>query len=234
MSTDNPYTSPGRQPIAAPPRVNASSQPSGFMAICVIMTILGVMGTLGSVLGIVGLIAAPALQSLAEARKPGQPQAQHDLEVEMQREIAQVTDHWRPFTFAIVTVHLLVSIAILTGAIFCMRRNPTGLGLLSYGSMAAIGYEVINVGVQIVVNMQTYPITARFLQKTVENAPGNAPPEMAKMMGTTMQAVMWMTIGFLIFWTVAKLIADVATILFLQKPEFQQYVGKQAERTSAD
>lgn len=229
MSTDNPYTSPGRQPLAAPPRVSSTSQPSGFMAICVIMTILGVMGTLGSVLGIIGLIAAPALQSLAEAHKPGQPQAQHDLEVEMQREIAQVTEHWRPFSFLIIGVHLLISIAVLTGAIFCMRRNPTGIALLSYGSMAAIGYEVINMGVQIAVNMATYPITARFLQKTVENAPGNAPPEMAKMMGTTMQAVMWMTIGFLVLWTLAKLVAEVIAIRFMQKPEVQQYVGYQAE-----
>jgi hypothetical protein len=227
MSSDNPYNSPGEPPVAAlPPRTTSSGQPSGFMAICVIAIILGGMGTLASLMGVIGLIAAPAIQSLATARQPGQPQAMHDLNVEMQREIAEVTDHWKPFSFAIVTVHLLVSAGMLLGAIFCIRRNPTGIPLLSYSTMAAIGYEGLNLLMQIVVQMETFPITSRYVQRIMEATPGNnAPPEMGKFMANAMVAGMWVTIGILVFWTLAKVVFDVIAIRYMSREDVRGKAG---------
>jgi hypothetical protein len=229
MSTDNPYVSPGNEvpvPRVVAPPISASTQPSGFMAIMVIMLILGILGTLASLMGIVGLIAAPTIQAMAERPQPGQPQAMHELNVQMQREIREATDRWRPFSFVIVAVHLLVAGAILAGAILCLRRNPTGLPLLQYGSGSAICYELINLMVQAVVQMETMPITARFTKRMMEVAPGNANgAKMGEVMGTMMNVIMWVVILFMVAWAVAKIVADVIAIRYTLREDVQRYIG---------
>jgi hypothetical protein len=230
MSTDNPYNapSPAIPSLAspAPPRTVPVTQPNGFTAICVLSIILGGMGTLVSVFGLIALVAAPAIQSLATMQQPGQPQALHDLNVKMQKDVAEITDRWKPFSYALVAIHLALSLGILMGAIYSLKRNPTGVPLLLFGMMAAVGYEALNLLMQIVIQTETFPITARYMKDVMEATPGNkAPAEMGEFMSNAMTFGMWITIGILVAWTLAKVVFDIITILYIQRKDVQAYIG---------
>jgi hypothetical protein len=186
MSTENPYASPAGR--ALPPRVAeppaSPGAPPWFLTVCILTIILGGLGLVSVLVSTLAMVT------------PQPP------------ELMAVYERWSLASMGDSAFHLVVSLAILAGGILTLRRNPSGPGVLSIGSLLAIPYQLISMVISLVVVKETLAVVPRQKQPGV--------PEEA-----ILEATYWLTVVAYSAWSLFIVAAMVGAVMYLKRPAVQ-------------
>jgi hypothetical protein len=220
-NTWDPYVAP-QVPTAV---ASGAPLPTGLKAVCIIAIILGVGGLFASCLAAVNLAVGPSLQSAfqvpgAENDEQGIVRAQQD----MQRQILAASQPFRPGLIVSVLLHVAAALALLFGGILTLKVSATGRLTLLSGCLVAIGYEVLQAVLNVLIQFRTIPLVQDFMERAMPpGGPTNLPPAIGK----AMVVGMFVGLAFALALTLVKIAFYVFSIVYLKKSPIAARFGAQ-------
>jgi hypothetical protein len=235
QQTSNPYQASPELggPSAALP---ADRRPGGLIAIAIIAIVFGGFGLFASVaqLGYVlranhEAAAEPIPKQFAEKMSSKQVKAYKEAQQEMQQKATAVARRYRSVNVGFSCINLLLSAAILIGAILVLSLTPLGRSALVDVFLAAILFEVIRTAVQIVMQVDFTTATAAAMQRMFEAMPHAAGPKDAQAIEVAAVAAkigFYIGIAFTVCVAATQAIFYIVGFLYLRRPEIVQLFSK--------
>jgi hypothetical protein len=181
-------------------------RPGGLTFVCVVAIVLGGLGLLGAFLGIASLAAGSAVQDAFSMRQqPGMGDEVVDAQIEMQKRIQAVTDHYWGFHLGFSLAHLVVAGILLAGGIVALRRGPGGCKFLVTAFVVAILFELSRVVFGTIVQIDMWAAISDSMSRMAENPAGDG-GQSGALMATVMMVSFIVGIALTICFVLAKVI----------------------------
>lgn len=216
MNPEMPPLDPYQPPLDIPSAAVRTPMPTGLKAICIIALVLGAIGTFLSCLGVAGLAINESFAGgMGFPGGNGGGQAQ-EVQKELQQKIAAISRQYLPFTIAIVCLHLLAGILLMTGGTLGLKSVPAGRSTLVFGFLSAIVYEVSQSILNVIIQTKTIPLVRQSMEQMLQQ-PGQ--PGMPEGMGQLMVGFMFVILGVTLLTVLVKLAFYAYSLYYLHRQD---------------
>lgn len=209
----NPYAS---AEATQPHTVAADLRPTG-------VTVIGVMSVIGGGFAILGS-AMFALQLAFGAMFAGAmtpPGKAGEVQADYMAQIQAVSDRFMIPNVAVTLTNCVIGVFLIVGAIKLLRRQPGAATFVRRVLLAVIVFELVRLIPTLMMQMQIYPLTQAFMEKTVNTQGNNGAPPM--MMKSIQQISMIIGIVFMFGWLTVKLGLVIWSRVYLKRQNVIDY-----------
>lgn len=228
VSPFDAYQPPAAIEDQPPAGTNSTANPGRIKALCIVLIILGGLGLANALISAVGLLVGQQIQgAFAMGNQPGVPQRVQDLQRDLQRGIQDVQDRFLVANSVVVSLHVLVAGALLTGAIQSLRRRTPGRRILIAACLSASVFELIRGTVQAFIQIQVMSITTHFFQEMMEISMNEA-AEMAEWVAWGARVGIVFGVLLAAGWILAKVVFYGFAVWYLRKPAVCEYLDTDA------
>ena len=158
------------QPITA--HAFPARRPGALTAICVIAIVLGTMGFMSSGMKGLNLLVGKPLQELMSSFGGAQNQEMAKAQEEMNEAIWEVADRfWIPNAL-LASAQFVLAIALIFGGIKALKLQAIGRKVLLAACCFLAVFEIVNVGLTSLVQIEMMPIMEVHMQRVMKAVPG--------------------------------------------------------------
>jgi hypothetical protein len=192
-------------------------------AIAIISIVFGCLGVFSALGGIAGLVFGQRIQgAMAAPSQSGMPQEMVQAQKDMQADLMAVQDRFMPINAVVVALMAVVSVGLLIGGVQCLRRVVPARRVLLTACSAAIVFELLRAVVQVLIQIQTIPLTMRHTERMMSVGGGPAQAMEIAMTFARVFLVIGIVMGAL--WLLAKLIFFALSVWYLRQPVACSYL----------
>lgn len=195
----------------------------GIWLIAIMALAIGALGSCGGSFQLVGLLVQDALVGVQEDLANAQPTTRGaELQREMNAELMEVASAWRiPAAIAQVG-NVLVSLVLLVAGVLILRWHPKAPMIFMAAAILGIVIDLALGGLAVGQQLQTIPITERYMQQIAEIG---ADPATERMMGGVAKASGALGFCFTAGWLLIKLGAYIGGIVYLRREPVRRLFG---------
>jgi hypothetical protein len=212
---DPSAASTGRgNPYAETPLPVAARSPGGLTVVCVLAIFLGILFLLFGALTILQLTFARQIQQAAGSMAP-QSAKVLEAQEQMNTELLGMMSSYTPFYIILSIVQMGLAFGLLYGGIRGMKLSAQARQVLLWTCAIGIGYEAIQFGLFLIMQLQMAPIMEQHMEK-VMRASGSSP---GAEFGSSMYRISLIVgIGFQLIWSLIKVGYFAFATNYLKRP----------------